>query len=72
MTAHPPGRPSHLPERRSNFELRELVDEFLRNTRYLARHARDLPEAELQDIVGRLEWLSDEIVRITAALTRPS
>jgi hypothetical protein len=58
-----------FPERRSNFELREVLDEFLRLTRHLARHARDLPDDELADIVRRLEWLADEVVRITTAIT---
>lgn len=63
-------RPPGLPERRSNFELREVLDEFLEQTRHLARHARELPEDELAEVVRRLEWLADEVVRITTAITR--
>lgn len=63
-------RPGKLPERRSNFELREVLDEFLELTRHLARHARELPDDEMADVVGRLEWLADEVVRITTAITR--
>jgi len=63
-------RPPGIPERRSNFELRDTLDEFLRHTRHLARHARDLPESELHTIVGRLEWLADEVIRITTVLAR--
>jgi len=69
MSTSPFLRPPHIPERRSNFELRDVLDEFLHHTRHLARHARDLPETELHAIVGRLEWLADEVVRITTALT---
>jgi len=72
MSTGPAQGPPHIPERRSNFELRDVLDEFLHHTRHLARHARDLPQAELQAIVGRLEWLADEVVRITTALTPSS
>ncbi len=64
-------RPPHVPERRSNLELRDVLDEFLHHTRHLAGHARELPDGELRAIVGRLEWLADEVVRITTAPGTP-
>ena len=57
---------SELPspsERRSNVELREILDELLALVRRLARGADALPPHELAYSQQRLEWLADEVWR---------
>lgn len=54
-------------ERRSNRELREVLDELVAHVRNVARNVRTMTPAELQYAEDRLEWLADEVWR--AALT---
>jgi hypothetical protein len=48
-------------ERRTNAELRELLDEMIVHVRDLARRAAELNAPELEYAQERLEWLADEI-----------
>jgi hypothetical protein len=59
-----PGKRSE-PERRVNRPLREVLDEFLEHTRMLVRRARDMSPAELEYAQQRLEWLADEVWRVS-------
>lgn len=52
-------------ERRRNPELRELLDELLAHVRSLARNAHDLGDQQRAYAQQRLEWLADEIWRVT-------
>ena len=52
-------------ERRRNPELRELLDELLAHVRSLSRHARELTDQQRSYAQQRLEWLADEIWRVT-------
>jgi len=61
----PSRRPPDVPERRANRPLREVLDEFLEHTRMLVRRARDMSPAELEYAQQRLEWLADEVWRVT-------
>jgi hypothetical protein len=60
---HPPiASPGASPtERRSNRDLRELLDEMIGHVRDLARHSPTLTAAQLEYAQQRLEWLADEI-----------
>lgn len=76
MDTHPPDPafqpepvPASTPDRRSNVELRELLDELLMLVRRLARRADTLPPHELAYAQQRLEWLADEVWR--AVIYRP-
>ena len=53
-----PGR-----ERRSNRELREVLDELVEHVRYVARNAKTLSQGQLDYAEERLEWLADEVWR---------
>src|SRR5688572_21424456 len=77
--APPPPRPDRVPagarmsetrqpspgERRRNPELRELLDELLTHVRTLSRAAREMSDAERSYAQQRLEWLADEIWRVS-------
>ena len=52
-------------ERRQNPELRELLDELLAHVRSLARGAHELSDQQRSYAQQRLEWLADEIWRVT-------
>lgn len=58
---------SKAPERRSNRELREVLDELVAHVRYVARNVKTMSPGELQYAEERLEWLAEEVWR--AALT---
>ena len=58
-----PERPSG--ERRENRPLREVLDEFLEHARTLVRRSRDMSAAELEYAQQRLEWLADEVFRLS-------
>ncbi len=48
-------------ERRSQRELREILDELVGHVRTLARGARSMSPDDLHYAQRRLEWLADEI-----------
>jgi len=50
-------------ERRSNRELREVLDELVEHVRYVARNVRSLSRQDLEYAEERLEWLADEVWR---------
>jgi len=56
-------------ERRSNRELREVLDELVEHVRYVARNVRTMTQQDLEYAEERLEWLADEVWR--AALEGP-
>jgi hypothetical protein len=51
-------------ERRANVSLREVLDELLDHARMVARRARHMSAAELDQAQQRLEWLADEVWRV--------
>lgn len=51
----------NTPERRTNFELRERLDEIIALARRLSRDAVEMSEEELQESQLRAEWLAEEI-----------
>jgi hypothetical protein len=63
-------RPSR-PERRVNRPLREVLDELLGHTREIARRAKTMSPAELDYAQQRLEWLADEVWRLSTGEATP-
>ena len=62
---------SHVPERRHNRPLREVLDELLGHTRDIARRAKTMTPAELDYAQQRLEWLADEVWRMSTGEASP-
>lgn len=62
---------SHLPERRRNRPLREVLDDLLSHARDIARRAKTMTPAELDYAQQRLEWLADEVWRIATGEATP-
>ena len=62
---------SHVPERRHNRPLREVLDELLSHTRDIARRAKTMTPAELDYAQQRLEWLADEVWRVATGEATP-
>ena len=50
-------------ERRTNRELREVLDELVEHVRYVARNVGTLSRQDLEYAEERLEWLADEVWR---------
>lgn len=50
-------------ERRSNRELREVLDELVEHVRYVARNVKTMTRHDLEYAEERLEWLADEVWR---------
>ncbi len=50
-------------ERRSNFELRERLDELFDLAVELSRRREELTRDEIEDAQARFEWLAEEIWR---------
>lgn len=59
------------PERRSNRELREVLDELVAHVRHVARDVGEMTPAELAYAQERLEWLADEVWRAAAVPDEP-
>lgn len=55
-------------ERRTNYELRELLEELLALTRTLVRKHSPMTREELESAEARILWLAEEIYR---AATEP-
>jgi len=53
------------PERRRNRPLREALDELLEHTRLIVRRVKDMTPEELDYAQQRLEWLADEVWRLS-------
>ena len=64
-SAPPPPAPVPATERRRNRPLREVLDELLSHTRVIARRAKTMTPAELDYAQQRLEWLADEVWRLS-------
>ena len=62
---------SPVPERRHNRPLREVLDELLAYTREIARRAKTMTPAELDYAQQRLEWLADEVWRLSTGEAPP-
>ena len=63
--------PAVEPERRRNRPLREVLDELLAHTREIARRAKAMTPAELDYAQQRLEWLADEVWRLSTGEAVP-
>jgi hypothetical protein len=50
-------------ERRTNQELREVLDELVEHVRYVARNVGTLSRQDLEYAEERLEWLADDVWR---------
>ena len=61
----PPASASPPEERRRNRPLREVLDELISHTRDIARRAKTMTPAELDYAQQRLEWLADEVWRLS-------
>ncbi len=62
---------SQVAERRRNRPLREVLDELLSHTRDIARRAKTMTPAELDYAQQRLEWLADEVWRLSTGEASP-
>jgi len=67
----PKGPPPDLPERRRNYTLREILEEFVSHARDVAARAATMTAAEREQAGQRLEWLSDEVWRIASSGEAP-
>lgn len=56
-------------ERRTNRELRELLDELIEHVRYVARNVETMSRQDLEYAEERLEWLADEVWRAVTETT---
>jgi hypothetical protein len=70
-TARPVSTSPVVPERRRNRPLREVLDELLSHTRDIARRAKTMTPAELDYAQQRLEWLADEVWRLSTGEAPP-
>ena len=55
------------PERRQNYTLREILEEFVGHARDVAARAAAMTPEEREQAVQRLEWLADEVWRIASS-----
>jgi hypothetical protein len=60
-----------VPDRRRNRPLREVLDELLAHTREIVRRAKTMSPAELDYAQQRLEWLADEVWRLSTGEPLP-
>jgi len=67
----PKGPPPDLPERRRNYTLREILEEFVSHARDVAARAATMTAAEREQAGQRLEWLADEVWRIASSGEAP-
>jgi hypothetical protein len=59
-----PSKPEAL-ERRQNHALREILDELLAHVREVAQRGSDMSTHDIEYSQQRLEWLADEVWRMT-------
>lgn len=62
MTTHAEGG-----ERRHNYTLREILEEFVAHARAVANRAKSMGPDELERAQERLEWLADEVWRVATS-----
>lgn len=55
------------PERRRNYSLREILEEFVGYARDVAARAATMTPEEREQAQQRLEWLADEVWRIASS-----
>jgi len=67
----PKGPPPDLPERRRNYTLREVLEEFVAHARDVAARTATMTAAEREQAEQRLEWLADEVWRIASSGETP-
>jgi len=67
----PKGPPPDLPERRRNYTLREILEEFVAYARDVAARAATMTAEEREQAEQRLEWLADEVWRIASSGEAP-
>ncbi len=67
MTPTPKGPPPNLPERRRNYTLREMLEEFVAHARDAAARVATMTPQEREQAEQRLEWLADEVWRIASS-----
>jgi hypothetical protein len=65
------GPPPHLPERRRNYTLREMLEEFVAHARDVAARVATMTPEEREQAEQRLEWLADEVWRIASSGETP-
>jgi DNA gyrase/topoisomerase IV subunit A len=59
------------PERRRNYTLREVLDEFVGHARSVTTRAKSMTPEELERAQERLEWLADEVWRVATERQPP-
>jgi len=52
------------PDRRHNYTLREILEEFVGHARDVAARKGTMSGEELEQAQARLEWLADEVWRV--------
>jgi hypothetical protein len=60
------------PERRHNYSLREILEEFVGHARDVAGRAKSMTPEELERAEERLEWLADEVWRVATEQHPPA
>jgi hypothetical protein len=60
-----------LPERRRNYTLREMLEEFVAHARDAAARVATMTPQEREQAEQRLEWLADEVWRIASSGETP-
>jgi len=67
----PKGPPPDFPERRHNYTLREMLEEFVAYARDIAARTATMTAEERERAEQRLEWLADEVWRIASSGETP-
>ena len=71
MTPTGKGPPPNLPERRHNYTLREMLEEFVAHARDVAARTATMTAEQREQAEQRLEWLADEVWRIASSGETP-
>lgn len=66
MSSRRERQPPGPPERRRHHALREVLDEFMAEVRKIANEGGELTPEESSYLVERLEWLTEEIIRLAS------
>ena len=64
-TPEPESSEKSASERRSNHALREVLDELIDHVREISRARDELSQDKVEYAQERLEWLADEVWRLT-------
>jgi len=68
----PKGPPPHTPDRRHNYTLREILEEFVAYARDVVARAATMTVEQREEAEQRLEWLAEEVWRIASGGETPS